>query len=446
MSHRAKKSVRPFGVNPVIAAALLWGTVAVGLISYADALAAASANVTMTVRDVTSGSKPLAGVQIQIKAANGATCANAPGGLVTDTSGTARFLGCPVPDGVGSQSYMMERATKNGYGEDAGSPHRIGSATMQVAPGAEHSFTYQMRLRDTDGDGIHDINDACPAAAYRGGNGCPPASPPSGGGGSGAGGGGNTGAGGRPAAPAPAPSAATAAASLVQQTLGSDVTPPGMPQQFSAQVDPAGVQMAWQPATDNVGVDHYRLSRSTDQVNWEILSADIRTVSYADGGVEAGRHYFYRLQASDAAGNISEFAQIEIDAVDGERVITPEQAPSTAAQPDQSRSLADMVRFAGLGSLLLMFIILVFVTISRLRKRSYPARVRPASAAPPRLYPSSGPPHAAGQRGGISNFQPPEARLPDTSILPHREAAPPPSAPVPRPERSNPLDRLGDRR
>ena len=62
--------------------------------------------------------------------------------------------------------------------------------------------------------------------------------------------------------------------------------------------------MSWQPATDQVGVAGYRVSRN---------GASLGTTSalaLTDAAVAAGSTYSYSVQAFDAAGNVSPAAAV----------------------------------------------------------------------------------------------------------------------------------------
>lgn len=125
-------------------------------------------------------------------------------------------------------------------------------------------------------------------------------------------------------APAPAPSSAppktspgsggvtaqpkTSSAPAVPAPLPVDTTPPAPPDSFGASVDSGnlGISLNWDAATDASGIAGYNLDRSTDKTNWSPLSAARLTgTSYDDQTTVFGAHYYYRLSATDTAGNTS---------------------------------------------------------------------------------------------------------------------------------------------
>ncbi len=83
----------------------------------------------------------------------------------------------------------------------------------------------------------------------------------------------------------------------VQVTMPTgDTTPPVAPASVVTSPDSGGVSLSWSPATDNVGVTQYRVSRNGSQI------ATTTATSYRDSGVAPG-FYTYRVSAYDAAGN-----------------------------------------------------------------------------------------------------------------------------------------------
>ncbi|HEU4910605.1 MAG TPA: Ig-like domain-containing protein, partial [Actinomycetes bacterium] len=80
----------------------------------------------------------------------------------------------------------------------------------------------------------------------------------------------------------------------------SDTTPPSAPGNLAA--TPVGgdrVNLSWNASTDNVGVDHYRVSR-----NGTVVGTTTGT-SYPDTGLTPGTAYAYVVHAVDAANNVS---------------------------------------------------------------------------------------------------------------------------------------------
>ena len=79
-----------------------------------------------------------------------------------------------------------------------------------------------------------------------------------------------------------------------------DVTRPTPPANLTANVAGARVDLSWQASTDNVGVTRYRVYRGSIR----IATVDASVLSYSDTGLAAGT-YKYKIQAMDAAGNLS---------------------------------------------------------------------------------------------------------------------------------------------
>jgi hypothetical protein len=86
-----------------------------------------------------------------------------------------------------------------------------------------------------------------------------------------------------------------------------DTVPPSAPGTATATGGVGAISISWGTATDNVGVDHYEVYRSTTTGFTPSVANRIATpagTSYLDGGLPAGT-YFYRVKAVDRAGNLS---------------------------------------------------------------------------------------------------------------------------------------------
>jgi glucose/arabinose dehydrogenase/PKD repeat protein len=86
-----------------------------------------------------------------------------------------------------------------------------------------------------------------------------------------------------------------------------DSTPPSAPGSLVATPSVGVAALGWTASTDNVGVDHYNVHRSatagfTPSTTNRIAQPTAN--SFTDSGLAAGT-YFYRVTASDAAGNVS---------------------------------------------------------------------------------------------------------------------------------------------
>jgi hypothetical protein len=106
-----------------------------------------------------------------------------------------------------------------------------------------------------------------------------------------------------------------------------DTTPPSAPANLTATGSAGTASLSWSAATDNVGVSHYNIYRSTTSgftpgANNKI--GQTTSTSYADNGLSGGT-YYYQVTAQDGAGNISS-PSAEASAV----VTSDTQAPSVA--------------------------------------------------------------------------------------------------------------------
>ena len=89
--------------------------------------------------------------------------------------------------------------------------------------------------------------------------------------------------------------------------VSPDMTPPSAPATLTAVGGAGQASLSWSPASDNVGVTRYDLYRSTTSGFTPSVSNRIAQptgLGYVDLGLAAG-NYYYRVQAEDAAGNLS---------------------------------------------------------------------------------------------------------------------------------------------
>ena len=111
-----------------------------------------------------------------------------------------------------------------------------------------------------------------------------------------------------------------------------DGTPPTAPGSFAAAVTPNQVTLTWTPATDNVGVTGYVLSRNGVQINQPT------GLTFIDTGLSAGVSYTYALAATDAAGNVGPAATVTITPPD----VTPPTAPASLTAVAASSSQVNL--------------------------------------------------------------------------------------------------------
>ena len=96
--------------------------------------------------------------------------------------------------------------------------------------------------------------------------------------------------------------AATERPQLVVTTGAPDTVKPTPPASLAATVMSASrVDLAWQPASDNVGVTGYRVFR-----NGNLIASPGVTTAYSDTTAAANTSYSYQVYAVDAAGNVSD--------------------------------------------------------------------------------------------------------------------------------------------
>ena len=90
----------------------------------------------------------------------------------------------------------------------------------------------------------------------------------------------------------------------------ADTTPPQPPAGFKAAPDDGniGITLTWNAASDPSGIAGYNLEHSTDRSNWTSVDTNITATTYDDQGTGFDTHYYYRLTATDNAGNTSNYA------------------------------------------------------------------------------------------------------------------------------------------
>lgn len=314
--------------------AVVIGVAGIGVLSLKIGLAA-QGNIIIRAVDVTNN-QGVAGIPVGIHpkdAANTPSCSNSD--MNTDSIGYAAFANCETSPA----NYLVYRidASWAGYQVAGNSAIKIGSVVY--SSGGNTYFYLNVTPVDSDGDGFTDGNvpnhtqDACPnQSAPRTTNGCPapapsgqpdppPNAPP---------GGSTNPAPITPAAPtnttlgnasAPKPAAKpkaavtkvtpVAAPAVVTATSG-DTTAPTVPGNLTIELDGSTTYLSWTDSSDNTGVAGYNVERSTDSENWQSLADKIGDTFYADDSLQSGAHYYYRVRAVDAAGNLSEATIAEI--------------------------------------------------------------------------------------------------------------------------------------
>jgi WD40 repeat protein len=93
---------------------------------------------------------------------------------------------------------------------------------------------------------------------------------------------------------------------------GSDTAPPTAPGNLSASATSSTqINLTWTASTDNVAVTGYRVERCQGAgcSNFVQIAAPT-AASYTDTGLTAETNYRYRVRATDAAGNLSEYSAV----------------------------------------------------------------------------------------------------------------------------------------
>jgi glucose/arabinose dehydrogenase/chitodextrinase len=109
-----------------------------------------------------------------------------------------------------------------------------------------------------------------------------------------------------------------------------DGTPPSAPSGLTATaVSAVQVNLAWNAATDNIGVAAYRVERcqGASCTNFAQIATPTAT-SYNDTGRTGATTYRYRVRAVDAAGNVGAFSNIASATTPASSDTTPPSAPT----------------------------------------------------------------------------------------------------------------------
>jgi chitodextrinase len=118
-----------------------------------------------------------------------------------------------------------------------------------------------------------------------------------------------------------------------------DTTAPSAPTSLSATATAYNnVDLSWGASSDNLGVTGYRIQRSTNGGAFVVVKQVGAVTGYSDNTVAGSTSYTYRVQALDAAGNVSQ-------ASNSASATTP-VAPDTAAPTAPSGVKASAVSAA----------------------------------------------------------------------------------------------------
>lgn len=130
---------------------------------------------------------------------------------------------------------------------------------------------------------------------------------------------------------------------VADPTPAPDTTPPTAPAGLTAAAaSTTQVNLAWQSATDNIGVASYDVVR-----NGAVIS-HTTTTTYNDVNVAPATSYNYTVRAYDAAGNVSADSNLATAVTPAAADTTP---PSiTVSSPSQGQTVSGTVNVAGMSS------------------------------------------------------------------------------------------------
>ncbi len=125
------------------------------------------------------------------------------------------------------------------------------------------------------------------------------------------------------------------ASALVGGATTADVTPPSHPTNLTATaVSSSQINLTWTAATDDVGVVGYDIYRIGGQVNGNGNHVGTTTsTSFSDTGLLASTRYEYTVVARDAAGNLSDYPNIQV-------LTTPASTSTDTTAPSAPSGLA----------------------------------------------------------------------------------------------------------
>ena len=87
-----------------------------------------------------------------------------------------------------------------------------------------------------------------------------------------------------------------------------DTAAPSTPLRPSYTVVNGSPLLSWEASTDNVGVAGYYVFRSLDRGSVGTIVGQTTDTSWLDPEAQPRDRYYYRVQAFDAAGNVSELS------------------------------------------------------------------------------------------------------------------------------------------
>lgn len=377
----SKVKIRHSGLHPAIAVPLIILVAIGGIITLKFSLADSNIYGVQIVMHDAMANKNIPGIRIDLTPYNASNISCTVMVATTDNAGSASIYGCPP-----SLGYIAHFSNLASIGYEARG-QVLGGGTQQITnitvlsgnatQGNYSSYVVNIYPIDTDGDGVPNNTagypvDKCPTVAgLTSNNGCPapalaPAAP-------------------APAAPQPAPSGGgsttkkpttaakttvpasnTKSAPPVVVATTGDTTPPAAPQNLTISQIDQSLFLSWDESSDNVVVAGYNIERSTDDEDWSPIATKISDTFYTDEELNnSEKHYYYRVQAVDTAGNISEGILNDIELVSANK---SSNTKSTTIKPTAKKK-SSVALIAGMTTGIIMILVAILAAFALLRRR-----------------------------------------------------------------------------
>lgn len=91
--------------------------------------------------------------------------------------------------------------------------------------------------------------------------------------------------------------------------LGPDSVPPQVPSNLRAEAGIAGINLTWTPSPDG-DLSHYNIYRAEEADGEFIKVGETAASSYMDTDLEGNKSYYYKINAEDTSGNVSDFTEV----------------------------------------------------------------------------------------------------------------------------------------
>src|SRR5207244_3427266 len=92
--------------------------------------------------------------------------------------------------------------------------------------------------------------------------------------------------------------------------LTQDTQAPTAPANLTATASGSTIALSWTASTDNVGVTGYLVERQNPGSTNFVQIGTTTATTYNDSGLTANSTYSYRVRATDAAGNLSDYSNV----------------------------------------------------------------------------------------------------------------------------------------